>query len=59
VPPRELVGNAIGLPSIRVNRRHGKRGAGATIQSDAVAPMTVDSLAELVAHHRAAVTATA
>ncbi len=50
--------NAIGLPSVRINRRHDKRGAGATIKSDAVAPMTVTSLAELVALQRTAMTET-
>ncbi len=51
--------NAIGLPSVRVNRRHGTRGAGATIGSDAIAPVTVNSLAELVALHRTVTTETA
>ena len=42
-------GNALGLRTVWVNRRHGKPGSGATLATDAAPDLTVTSLAELAA----------
>ncbi len=44
--------NGLELPSVWVNRRHGKPGTGATIAAEATPNLTVNSLAELVALHQ-------
>ena len=45
-------GNALGLTTVWVNRRHGMRGTGATLAATAEPTLTVNSLADLVALHR-------
>jgi 2-haloacid dehalogenase len=50
-------GRQIGLTTVWVNRRHGKQGSGATLATEAQPDLTVNSLAELVALHKAQVTA--
>ena len=40
-------GRALGLTTVWVNRRHGKRGSGATLATDAQPDLTVTSMAEL------------
>lgn len=47
-------GNRLGLTTIWVNRRHGKKGTGATLAATANPSLTVNSLAELVDLHRSA-----
>jgi 2-haloacid dehalogenase len=47
-------GRQLGLTTVWVNRRHGKPGSGATLATQAEPDLTVTSLAELVALHRAA-----
>ncbi|MFT4119312.1 HAD hydrolase-like protein [Bradyrhizobium sp.] len=47
-------GNRLGLTTIWVNRRHGKKGTGATLAAAADPSLTVNSLAELVDLHKAA-----
>ena len=42
-------GNALGLKTVWVNRRHGKPGSGATLATDAAPHLTVTALAELAA----------
>lgn len=49
-------GRQIGLITVWVNRRHGKPGSGATLATEAQPDLTVNSLAELVALHKAQVT---
>ena len=44
----------LGLASVWIDRRHGKKGPGATMPSDAVPDLTLKTLAELAALHRAA-----
>lgn len=46
-------GRQLGLTTVWVNRRHGKPGSGATLATRAEPTLTVTSLAELVAQHRA------
>jgi 2-haloacid dehalogenase/putative hydrolase of the HAD superfamily len=50
-------GRQIGLTTVWVNRRHGKQGSGATLATEAQPDLIVNSLAELVALHKAQVTA--
>ena len=45
-------GRELGLTTVWVNRRHGRPGSGATLATDAVPHLTVNSLAELVALHK-------
>jgi 2-haloacid dehalogenase len=45
-------GNRLGLTTVWVNRRHGKRGTGATLAATAEPDLTVNSLAELVELHK-------
>jgi len=45
-------GGRLGLATVWVNRRHDKRGTGATLAADAEPTLTVNSLAELVVLHR-------
>lgn len=47
-------GNRLGLTTIWVNRRHGKKGTGATLAASADPTLTVNSLAELVDLHKSA-----
>ena len=47
-------GNRLGLTTIWVNRRHGKKGTGATLAATADPSLTVNSLAELVDLHKSA-----
>ncbi|QPF85400.1 HAD hydrolase-like protein [Bradyrhizobium genosp. L] len=47
-------GNSLGLTTVWVNRRHGKKGTGATLAATAEPTLTINSLAELVDLHRAA-----
>jgi 2-haloacid dehalogenase len=46
-------GRALGLTTVWVNRRHDRKGSGATLATDAEPHMMVTSLAELVAAHKA------
>jgi 2-haloacid dehalogenase len=46
-------GNAFGLWTVWVNRRHNKTGTGATLAATAEPTLTVNSLAELVGLHKA------
>jgi 2-haloacid dehalogenase len=46
-------GRQLGLTTVWVNRRAGRKGSGATLAAEAVPDLTVTSLAELVAAHRA------
>lgn len=43
-------GRQLGLTTVWVNRRHGQKGSGATLATDANPHLTVTSLAELVGH---------
>jgi 2-haloacid dehalogenase/putative hydrolase of the HAD superfamily len=52
-------GRQLGLSTVWVNRRFGKRGSGATLATEAVPDITVTSLAELVQLHKAEMNATA
>lgn len=45
-------GRELGLTTVWVNRRHDRPGSGATLATDAEPHLTVNSLAELVAHHK-------
>ncbi|OKO92437.1 hypothetical protein AC629_00670 [Bradyrhizobium sp. NAS80.1] len=45
-------GNRLGLTTVWVNRRHGKKGTGATLAANADPSLTVNSLAELVDFHK-------
>jgi 2-haloacid dehalogenase len=45
-------GRSLGLTTVWVNRRHGKKGTGATLAAEADPTLTVNSLAELVALHK-------
>jgi 2-haloacid dehalogenase/putative hydrolase of the HAD superfamily len=45
-------GRQLGLTTVWVNRRYGKKGTGATLATDAEPDLTVNSLAELVALHK-------
>lgn len=45
-------GREIGLTTVWVNRRHDRAGSGATLATEAEPHLTVNSLAELVAHHK-------
>lgn len=47
-------GRQLGLTTVWVDRRHGKKGSGATLATNAEPDLTVTSLAELVALHKAA-----
>ncbi|MEH2489219.1 HAD hydrolase-like protein [Bradyrhizobium sp. AZCC 2230] len=47
-------GNRLGLTTVWVNRRHGKKGTGATLAATADPSLTVNSLAELVDLHKSA-----
>lgn len=47
-------GNRLGLTTVWVNRRHGKKGTGATLAATADPTLTVNSLAELVELHKSA-----
>ncbi|QOZ66120.1 HAD hydrolase-like protein [Bradyrhizobium arachidis] len=47
-------GNRLGLTTVWVNRRHGKKGTGATLAATADPTLTVNSLAELVDLHKSA-----
>lgn len=47
-------GNRIGLTTVWVNRRHGKKGTGATLAATADPSLRVNSLAELVDLHKSA-----
>ena len=49
-----IPGRQLGLTTVWVNRRHGKKGTGATLAATAEPSLTVNSLAELVAIHQAA-----
>lgn len=46
-------GRRLGLTTVWVNRRHDKKGSGATLATSAEPDLTVTSLAELVALHKA------
>jgi 2-haloacid dehalogenase len=46
-------GRQIGLTTVWVNRRHGKKGSGATLATEAEPDLTVASLAEFVHLHQA------
>lgn len=48
-----IPGGHLGLTTVWVNRRHGKKGTGATLAATAEPTLTVNSLAELVALHKA------
>lgn len=52
-------GRQLGLSTVWVNRRFGKRGSGATLATDATPDITVTSLEELVQLHKAEMSATA
>jgi 2-haloacid dehalogenase len=45
-------GRSLGLTTVWVNRRHGKKGTGATLAAAADPTLTVNSLADLVALHK-------
>jgi 2-haloacid dehalogenase len=45
-------GRKLGLTTVWVNRRHGKKGTGATLAAEADPTLTVNSLADLVALHK-------
>jgi 2-haloacid dehalogenase len=45
-------GRSLGLTTVWVNRRHGKKGTGATLAAEAAPTLTVNSLADLVALHQ-------
>jgi 2-haloacid dehalogenase len=45
-------GNRLGLTTVWVDRRHGKKGTGATLAATATPTLTVNSLAELVDLHK-------
>lgn len=45
-------GRQLGLTTVWVNRRHDRKGSGATLATEAVPDLTVTSLAELVALHK-------
>jgi 2-haloacid dehalogenase len=47
-----IPGRHLGLTTVWVNRRYGKKGTGATLAATAEPTLTVNSLAELVALHR-------
>lgn len=47
-----IPGRQFGLTTVWVNRRHGKKGTGATLAASAEPDLTVNSLAELVAIHK-------
>ena len=49
-------GRKLGLTTVWVNRRHDQKGSGATLATEAEPHLTVTSLAELVALHKAQVT---
>jgi 2-haloacid dehalogenase len=51
-------GNRLGLTTVWVNRRHGKKGTGATLATTAEPTLTVNSLAELVDLHRSSLAKT-
>jgi 2-haloacid dehalogenase len=46
-------GRVLGLTTVWVDRRHGRKGSGATLSTEAQPDLTVTSLAELVALHKA------
>ena len=46
-------GRELGLTTVWVNRRHGHKGSGATLATDAEPHLTVTSLAKLVSLHKA------
>ena len=46
-------GRELGLTTVWVNRRHSRKGSGATLATEAQPDLTVTSLAELVALHKA------
>ena len=46
-------GRALDLTTVWVNRRHNRKGSGATLATNAEPDLTVNSLAELVALHKA------
>jgi 2-haloacid dehalogenase len=48
-----IPGHHLGLTTVWVNRRYGKKGTGATLAATAEPTLTVTSLAELVALHKA------
>jgi 2-haloacid dehalogenase len=52
-------GQALNLTTVWVNRRHNRKGSGATLATNAEPDLTVNSLAELVALHKAHAHATA
>jgi len=52
-------GRALDLTTVWVNRRHNRKGSGATLATDAEPDLTVNSLAELVALHKARARTTA
>jgi 2-haloacid dehalogenase len=45
-------GRSLGLTTVWVNRRHGKKGTGATLAAEADPTLTVNALADLVALHQ-------
>jgi 2-haloacid dehalogenase len=47
-----IPGRQFGLTTVWVNRRHGKKGTGATLAANAEPDLTVNSLAELVVIHK-------
>jgi 2-haloacid dehalogenase len=47
-----IPGRQFGLTTVWVNRRHGKKGTGATLAASADPDLTVNSLADLVATHK-------
>lgn len=46
-------GQELGLSTVWVNRRFGKKGTGATLSTEAEPDLAVNTMAELVAHHKA------
>jgi 2-haloacid dehalogenase/putative hydrolase of the HAD superfamily len=48
-----IPGRHLGLTTVWVNRRYGKKGTGATLAATAEPTLTVNSLVELVANHQA------
>ena len=48
-----IPGRHLGLTTVWINRRYGKKGTGATLAATAEPTLTVNSLAELVALHKA------
>lgn len=52
-------GREFGLDTAWINRRHGKKGTGATLSTEAEPDLAVTSMAEFVAQHKAASKATA